>query len=76
MIEEIKNCLECPFCNNDSEYGYSCNIANIGEYDMPSYKDKWVPKECPLLKEEIIVKLKDANITNKTKSRESQINQG
>ena len=28
MILEIKNCSECPFCNQDNEYGRdSCNLS-------------------------------------------------
>jgi hypothetical protein len=28
MKIEIKNCRECPFCNNDNEYGH--NFCNLG----------------------------------------------
>jgi hypothetical protein len=54
---EIDNCRDCPFCNSDSEYGHSCNIADIGDYGMPTYKDNWIPKECPLLNGSITIKL-------------------
>ena len=27
MKIEVKNCIECPFVNNDNEYGkYQCNL--------------------------------------------------
>ncbi len=29
---EVDNCSDCPFCNSDSEYGNSCNIADIGDH--------------------------------------------
>jgi hypothetical protein len=65
----VKSCQDCPFCNNDNEYGKdSCNhpfnfdnavregypYNSFGE--MP--KDK-VHENCPLKKEPITVSLKD-----------------
>jgi len=56
----IDNCLSCPFCNNDNEYGAdSCNLNN--NIVMPAFEplpnDK-VHELCPLLKESALVKLK------------------
>lgn len=54
----IKNCHECPFCNNDNEYGRDwCNMKDI---KLPNWKelpsDK-VHNECPLLTETYIIEL-------------------
>ena len=56
MKIEIENCQDCPFCNNDNEFGYeSCNLAlhlgfrkyieQIGYNQMPADK---VHKDCPI----------------------------
>lgn len=46
----VNNCHDCPFCNNDNEYGTSCNFPNndVDENEMPSYKQNWLPSKCPL----------------------------
>ena len=55
MILEIKNCHQCPFCNNDNEYGRDmCNLADrifkdiaLGEFEqLPSDKRH---KDCPIV---------------------------
>jgi hypothetical protein len=57
MKIEVKNCSECPFVNNDNEYGKDqCNlnkdIITIGFVELPSDK---VHEDCPLLKEKEII---------------------
>ena len=58
MLIEIKDCHNCPFCNSDFESGTNCNLNyDIDDYKMPSYEEHFVPKDCPLLKNEITIKL-------------------
>lgn len=64
MSKEIKvdNCRECPFANNDNDYGYcDCNatdkIVLIGFEELP--KDK-VHELCPLNAGDITVTLSKA----------------
>lgn len=47
----INNCHECPFCNNDNEYGKdSCNLhGNIYSKNLESMPEDKVHSECPLL---------------------------
>lgn len=56
--EKVKNCQNCPFVNNDNEYGYDgCNLIYI---DL----DKWeemprdkVHEKCPLKTDSLLVEL-------------------
>lgn len=47
---KILNCQECPFCNNDNEFGYdSCNLKNgilMKNFEQMPY-DK-IHNNCPL----------------------------
>lgn len=58
---EIESCGECPFCNNDNEYGLDgCNL-NIDIFplrweEMPIDK---VHENCPLKTESVTLKLKE-----------------
>lgn len=63
MILEIKNCWDCPFSNNDNEYGRDwCNLAiQIGKYikleKWEQLPDDKIHKDCPIeTKIEIVVK--------------------
>ena len=49
----VKNCQECPFCNNDNEYGKdACNInLEIGAKVWTELPKDSVHELCPLLKE-------------------------
>ena len=49
----VKNCQECPFCNNDNEYGKdSCNLnTKITLKNWEELPDNSIHEECPLLKE-------------------------
>lgn len=59
MIIEIENCHGCPFCNNDNEFGLSCNMADgkIEDNEMPNYDSTDLPAKCPLRNNDITVKL-------------------
>ena len=35
---KIKNCKECPFCNNDNEYGR--DECNLKEIRLTNYEQK------------------------------------
>lgn len=62
---EIINCYDCPFRNNDFEQGSNCNLNyDITDYEMPGYEESFIPEKCPLRKNNINIKLKDANIRN------------
>jgi len=51
MLILVKNCNDCPFCNNDNEYGYSCNFpgSQVEDFEMTGYNEKEMPVKCPLL---------------------------
>ncbi len=56
----VSNCHECPFVNNDNEYGKdNCNLDNNifakNRMELPSDK---VHDDCPLKKGEYVVSLK------------------
>jgi hypothetical protein len=55
----VKNCHECPFCNDDSEYGKDrCNLYSNTSVNLETWnqlpKDK-VHENCSLLKEDCII---------------------
>lgn len=55
----VKNCNNCPFCNNDNEYGYSCNYpeSEVEEFEMSGYDSELLPEKCPLKKGDVLVTL-------------------
>lgn len=55
----ITNCNDCPLCNNDNEYGFSCNYPGslVEEYEMNSYDSTIPPEKCPLIKDNITIEL-------------------
>lgn len=63
MNIEITNCQECPFANNDNEFGYgNCNLSSKlkkeirldGFEELP--KDK-IHDKCPLKENKIIFEI-------------------
>jgi len=55
----VDNCHDCPFANNDNEYGKDqCNlntdIVCNGSDELPHYK---VHKDCPLKNNSFTIKL-------------------
>ena len=65
-IIEIRNCAECPFCNNDNEYGFDeCNLSNKMLLSDRVSLNSWeqLPKRhihprCPLITDEVVVRIK------------------
>ena len=61
MVIEVKNCGNCPFANNDSEYGRDeCNLAEklgidfkLGLWAELPYMGR--PENCPLTEQLTIV---------------------
>ncbi len=57
-VINVKTCEDCPFANNDNEYGLDkCNLKDvelIGREQLP--KDN-VHKDCPLKEKDFVVKL-------------------
>lgn len=53
---KIESCLECPFCNNDNEYGRdTCNLKEIA---IPNGEQLPINKrhhECPLNDDEYTI---------------------
>lgn len=60
MEKEVTNCKECPFCNHDSEFGRDgCNLnTNIWVTYYENLPSDKVHDECPLIYEQVTVKLK------------------
>jgi hypothetical protein len=56
----VNNCQECPFCNNDNEYGYDCcNLdQNIHTKAFDQMPKEHVHEKCPLKQKEYIIKTK------------------
>lgn len=54
MTLEIKNCVNCPFSNNDNEYGRDCcNLAlQLGKYikldNLEQLPEDKRHKDCPI----------------------------
>lgn len=65
-IIEIRNCQECPFCNNDNEYGFDeCNLSNkmclSNQVSINSWEElpkRHIHPHCPLIIDEVIVGIK------------------
>jgi hypothetical protein len=60
-INDVINCRSCPFMNNDTDNGSSCNI----DEEQPKSMWRWIddsnviPEWCPLKIEAVVVILKD-----------------
>ena len=59
---QVKNCRECPFANNDNEYGFDmCNAPDVKPIlstdEWEELPETGVHKNCPLKENVIIVKL-------------------
>jgi len=59
MNINVSSCRDCPFCNNDNEYGSSCNFPEneVEDYEMTPYGLKNPPEKCPLNKSIAVVEL-------------------
>jgi hypothetical protein len=59
MNINVTNCNDCPFCNRDNEYGYSCNFPEneVEDYEMAGYDSQIPPEKCPLKKCIAVVEL-------------------
>jgi len=61
MVIEVKNCGNCPFANNDSEYGHDeCNLAEKLGIDLKLGLWEELPEDrrhenCPLTEQLTIV---------------------
>ena len=56
---EVSNCHECPFANNDNEWGHdSCNLEYLNNFPEIELPEDTVHKKCPLKKQNYIIKLK------------------
>ena len=72
MTKEISNCFECPFVNDDSEYGKTyCqlndDIVMPGSFQqMPKNK---VHEDCPLKNGSVTVKLNHDRQPTTTQSK-------
>ncbi len=57
-IIKINNCHNCPFANNDNEYGHDgCNLKDIKLYGWEELPKNKVHKECPLKQNHFVIKL-------------------
>jgi len=56
---KVNNCMDCPLCNSDNEYRYSCsypdNEVNSVFSDM-DLDNGQPPDNCPLRKESILIR--------------------
>jgi hypothetical protein len=59
MDIKVTNCNNCPFCNIDNEYGYSCNFPEneVEEDKMTDINEKLPPEKCPLKNNITVVEL-------------------
>ncbi len=59
LIIHIKNCYDCPFLNN-GELDFECNCPTnkVESYQIPLDETGPIPINCPLLKYEILIKIK------------------
>ncbi len=64
MTLEIKSCYDCPFCNNDNEFGSDrCNLASklgkdinlLGNWEQLPQNN--IHEDCPLKNRELLIKL-------------------
>jgi hypothetical protein len=64
----VTNCQQCPFCNNDCEYGKdSCNLdTEIMAEEFYLLPDDKVHDQCPLLKESYEIVVESFKIQNNT----------
>ena len=59
-IIKVNNCQDCPFANNDNEYGYDrCNLKDIELSNWEELPGTGVHKECPLKEKDFVIKLQD-----------------
>lgn len=54
----ITNCWECPFCNNDNEYGRdNCNLSNDVYIMTDQLPEDTIHENCPLRTKSVIVNI-------------------
>lgn len=61
---EVLNCNNCPFLNNDYEFGSACNFpgSKVENHDIPWHDAHTVAEKCPLKEvESLTIKLKKQN---------------
>lgn len=61
--KEVTGCMDCPFLNNDNDYGYdACNApntkVNLKSHQWEQLPEKGVHEYCPLKESKIIISLK------------------
>lgn len=54
----VKNCHNCPLCNNDNEHGTTCNHprSDLEQYELTEYGSQILPVKCPLKNEMLTLK--------------------
>ena len=58
---KINNCRECPFVNQDNEYGFNaCNLKDIELNRWEELPEDEVHKECPLREMDYLIELSHA----------------
>lgn len=64
MTVFVNSCYKCPMCNNDNEYGLSCNcpLTEVKDRDMPKGGQHFIPYSCPLKKAAVWIELKEDRI--------------
>jgi hypothetical protein len=56
-VIKVDNCQNCPFVNNDTEYGYDgCGLKEIKLIMWEQMPIDKVRKECPLNNDDFIIK--------------------
>jgi hypothetical protein len=59
QTQKVHSCQDCPFSNNDNEYGLNgCNIKQLNLDNWEQLPSDKVHDDCPLKVGEVIVKLK------------------
>lgn len=57
---KVKNCQDCPFANNDNEYGFDkCNLKEIKLGEWEELPASGVHKECPLKEKGFVITLQE-----------------
>jgi len=59
MTIKVTNCHDCPFLNNDNEYGSSCNYPGnvVEDEEITRYNETDLPIKCPLRNGDVLVTL-------------------
>jgi hypothetical protein len=65
----VTNCHECPFCNNDDEWGWSCKVPLSEVEDWQTSGDS-IPENCPL--QNMPIEVSKSSIYSYGKTTDSQ----